>query len=700
MRASLRLCSLTFFVCGAMASWAMQRGGYELANNQVLMRLDANGRLTELTNRQTGHSYIATLGKAPWRIFYRLGTGYYRPGDAVDIEVAPDDQHASVRKEGSVLLIEYKSLIGQTAQRTETKELQVGLVLRVTLEGDQFTWTATIDNREPGIEVSEIWVPWLYGIGDLGLGPEADVLYWPEAAGRRIVNPRKVLAGTDRAASSLRMAYPWPASMQWFSLNNGHEGLYVGGHDKTLMTTCLNVMGHEGTSLSASIVKYPFVKAGETWTSEPSVVRLYRGGWHDAARFYRAWTRTWMPDPTPPEWIRRAPGWAHPALGRKSQSGHITGRYSDYPAMLRDARAIGLNTLIVFGWVKQGFDNRYPEYEPDEVMGGADELRKAVTEVERAGGRMILYTQGQLIDPTTDFYQTTGRGITAKTIWGYDYREQYAFFGSGTFLETMRNKHFGVACPSAPGWLQQLQSQFETVKGHNAQGIIFDQMGGRPPYICFDADHKHDRPSLANGPGKVANMRRLREVMKSRDPQFAFVIELVADCYTPWVDIIHAWGPGFFPAPDSYGALFRYTFPEAVITNRTGGPYDRKAQYGHAFTLGLRFDAATRDGQHPEVGPHLARLTELRNQHADLLLEGKFVDSEGFVCDNSRVTAHGFVAGNRLAVALWNPEETPQKAVVVAPGYKLKSALWQNPAWSGPDHTLMPGDVAVLIFSK
>lgn len=679
---------------------AAQAGSHELSNDQVVLRLDSAGRIAELSNRQTGHSYITAPGKAPWRIFYRLGTGYYRPGDAVDIEVTPDTQRVSVRQEGNALLLEYKSLTGQTARRGETRQLEIELVLRVALEDDRLIWTARIENREPGIAVSEIWVPWLYGIGDLGLGPEADVLYWPEAAGRRIVNPRKAIAGDGPRVGSLRMTYPWPASMQWFSLNSGQEGLYIGGHDKTLMTTALNVMEHGQSGLSASVVKYPFVKTGETWTSEPTVIRIYRGNWHEAARVYRAWAKTWMPDPSPPEWIRRAPGWAHPALGRKGQSGHITGTYSDYPAMLKDARALGLNALIVFGWVKQGFDNRYPEYEPDEAMGGAGEMRKAITAVERAGGKMILYTQGQLIDPATGFYESKGRHITAKTIWGYDYREQYAFFGSGTFLELMRNKYFGVACPSAPGWLAQLQSQFELVKGHGAHGIIFDQMGGRPPYICFDPSHKHERPSLANGPGKVANMRRLREAIKASDPEFAFVIELVTDCYTPWVDIMHAWGPGFFPAPDSYGALFRYTFPEAVITNRTGGPYGRKAQYGHAFTLGLRFDAATRDGQDPAVGPYLARLCELRNRHAELLMEGRFVDDEGFICDNSRVAAHGFLAGNRLAVAIWNPDEVPQKAAVFAPGYTPETVLWQNPKWSGPDHTLMPDDVSVFIFRK
>ena len=51
----------------------------------------------------------------------------------------------------------------------------------------------------------------------------------------------------------MRLAYPWPASMQWFTFNNGEEGLYFGSHDQTLMTSALNVM-MQGEAMSASMV--------------------------------------------------------------------------------------------------------------------------------------------------------------------------------------------------------------------------------------------------------------------------------------------------------------------------------------------------------------------------------------------------------------------------------------------------------------
>lgn len=705
---------------------------YELSNENVRLALDGDGRLVELTNQQTGHSYLTSGGRhAPWRMYYRWNT----PLDgALELEIPTDGQKAQVRRKSNSLLLSYESLTGNVPQIGRVREMQIGLVVQIALEADQLVWTARIENREKdtGIEVTELWMPWLYGLGHMGMGPEADVLYWPTRGGRRIEAPYKRLmaaAGkpaepsgfganpawlySDTGEPDYRLTYPYPACMQWFTINNGEEGLYVGSHDKTLMTTVLNVadgainrrttvwepsraLSDAEKVMTASIVKFPFVKAGETWHSEPVVVRLYRGDWHEAARTYRAWAETWMQRPNPPEWVRRTPGWASVTL--KGQSGRIRSTYGELPAMMRSAQKMGVSLLKIDGWNKQGFDSYYPEYCADDAMGGEAGLKTALAEIKRAGGRSLLYTQGQLIDPASQWYQRGGHRTTAKDIWGYEYRETYGGSGSGAFMGVMRNKWFGVACPAAPGWCDQLISQAKMVLGFGAQGVFYDQLGGAPPYLCFSSEHQHKKPSLAVGPWKVNNLRRLREVVKALDPDALLSIELVTDCYAGWVDLIHSEGIGFYSDPESFGEMFRYTFPEVIVTNRVQGPEqsDRKRQFGHAFALGLRFEGVGR-----VQDPYLNRLIELYNTYADLLLEGRFLDDEGFVCDNNRVSSHAFVAGDRMAVTLWNPTNVPQRIKkVVAPGYQFETASWQDPGWSGPDHWMGPGDVAVLVFRR
>lgn len=238
------------------------------------------------------------------------------------------------------------------------------------------------------------------------------------------------------------------------------------------------------------------------------------------------------------------------------------------------------------------------------------------------------------------------------------------------------------------------------VRGYGAQGMLFDQMGGIPPYICFSTEHPHSKPSLAVGPGKVKNMQRLRELMRSHDPDFAFVVELATDCYASWADMIHSHGIGFWPEPEAYGEMLRYTFPEPVIANRGGGPYDRRTQLGYAFSIGWRIDANQRDASGPVLASFLSRLNALRTAHPELLLEGRFVDTENFLCDNNHIASHAFVNGNRMAVTLWNPADIAQQVRVMAPGYTLESAEWEDPSWSGLEHTIMPGDIAVQIFQR
>lgn len=682
---------------------AAQPAAFELSNANVDLAVDAQGRLLRLGNPRTGHSYLASPGHVLWKM-------YYRTSDARELEIPAAVQKAEVRREGNALLIAYPRLTGDVPLAGSSRQLNIAFTLRAALEDDSIVWTATIDNREtePGLEISELWLPWINGIGNLGKGREADLLYWPEDGGRRIADPYSKLIATraapggrggggGRGGPSYQITYPWPASMQWFALANGAEGLYIASHDKTLMTTTLNVMAQAGDGLSASVVKYPFVKTGETWTSEATVIRLFRGDWHVAARGYRAWADTWIPKPDPPKWLRRMNGWIIPNL--KAQNGsRYSGVYADLPRYWRDAHAVGIDMVSIYGWEKQGFDNWYPEYDPDPGMGGEAGLKAAIAEIQRGGGRVNLYSQGQLIDPGTEYYRRVGYRQTAKDIWGGEYRETYGGTGSGTLLNIMRSKLFGIACPLAAGWYEQLASQFEMARKYGVNGLMYDQIGGRPPYICFDKDHPHAKPSLAAGPGKLQNMRRLRELIKSRDPEFAFLMELNVDIYSGIGDITQPVAYGFTPVPESFGEMFKYTFPDRIITNRTGG--DRKACFGHGFSLQWRVDGMMRDTTDPVMAPYLTRLNQLRTQFADLLLEGRFVDDEGFTSDNTNVSAHAYVAGNRMAVTLWNPTNTPQRPGIAASGYTLESANWQDSRWTGTGHEVQPGDVAVMVFKK
>ena len=677
---------------------ATQPKSYELSNDKVKIAIDDQGRLLRLENVKTGHNYVSNPGHELWRMFYRTS-------DARELEIPFDRQKARVSKQGNAILINYSELTGNVALRGASRLLKVDYTLRVELIDDRTVWTATLKNNEtePELEISELWIPWIYGIGDLGKGKEVDQLYWPEDGGRRITDPytRLTSGGSTttalfRTARSYQMTYPWAACMQWFALSNNEETMYVGSHDQSLMTTTLNVMA-SNDGLSMSMVKYPFVKIGETWTSPPTIIRLHTGDWHQSAKFYKAWAETWMPRPNPPKWMKRMNGWIIPNL--KAQNGsRYNGVYADLPQYYRDAHAIGIDMVSIYGWEKQGFDNWYPEFDADPGMGGEEGLKKAIAEIQAAGGKANLYSQGQLIDPGTEYYRRIGYKQTAKDIWGGEYRENYGGSGSGTLLNVMRSKLFGIACPLAPGWYEQLVKQLDMAEYYGVNGLMYDQIAGRPPYICFDKTHMHEKPSLAFGPGKLQNMIKLRDLIKSRNPDFAFLHELTVDVFTGIGDITQPVGYGFVPGPETFGELFKYTFPDRIVTNRTNN--ERKACYGLGFALQWRVDGMMRDSTDPEMAAYLTRLNQLRQQYAELLMEGTFVDKDGIENKNKELHAYAYVAGNRLAVTMWNSTKTALKPSIAAPGYKLESANWQDKSLKGLENEIKPGDIALFVYTK
>ena len=56
--------------------------------------------------------------------------------------------------------------------------------------------------------------------------------------------------------------------------------------------------------------------------------------------------------------------------------------------------------------------------------------------------------------------------------------------------------------------------------------------------------------------------------------------------------------------------------------------------------------------------------------------------------------------GDRVAITLWHPGEDDQRVNITVPGYTLETAGWQDPAWTGPSHSIRSKDVAVMIYCR
>ena len=639
---------------------------HTLHNRCSSLTFTDEGALVSLVNEATGRDYVTQPG-VPWKLIYS-------DDHCLERAIIPEEQEApQVAASAQEITFTYPRL------RSRRGTLDIVLRFTVSLQGqDETWWRVNIENRAP-VTVREVWFPWLRGIVSVGGDPAKDCLAWPAGCGQRVPHPLARLGrdcgfrGYNLEHHRLRALYPGPLSMQWLDLYAADQGLYLASYDRSLQTTCLCVSKHfaECETLSLAMVKYPFVGQGEEWHSTPFSVAAHPGDWHWGASAYRAWATMWMQAPDPPRWVQHMPGWVCTIM--KHQYGEINWAYAGIRQLYDEALSAGLDTLFLFGWYEGGHDNGYPtSYRPDPLMGGEAALRAALAEVRARGGHAILYTQGRLIDPATEYYTQVGRRLAIKTVWGQPYHESYTFWGEGTLLDIASHKQFAIACPGCPEWRSLLVAQGQQVRELGASGVLFDQVGGQYPYPCFDPGHPHARPSHAFGEPQRQNLQALRQVLKEADSGYAIVVECLTDALAGYVDVTHGAWPGFQAGPESMPELFRYTFPRHILTDRMTEREDL-TEAGFAFLNGLRFnveiDAARGSmARAPRLARFLRALTGLYRRYAPWLLEGTFVDGDGVSTDNPAVLVRANRGVDGLAIVQWNPTEQPQAAAVCAEG--------------------------------
>lgn len=427
--------------------------------------------------------------------------------------------------------------------------------------------------------------------------------------------------------------YPYPAfplSMPWLVLESGGKSLYLGYHSevwkKVAFVTETEPRGAAKEQFILGICSYPAVYPGECITYGGMTVALFDGDWRECADFYRAWAeKTWLTPLALKDSVRNLQGWQRIIL--KHQFGDVYNTYADLPRIYREGAKYGINMLRLFAWWEEGMDNGYPNYCPSEELGGAEALRKAIDEINEMGGRVFLYSNGHIIDKATDYYKTEGWRYTMKDIEGNDYIEKYQFSNSGTMLK-MGHKTFVSGCYGTPQWAQKVEELELRQLELGGNGAFFDQLGCGY-YLCFDTTHAHKNRIDLDPEYRLQTVHKLCDNLHGDE---WFGTECVSDRITLKMDFTHGCGPSCQYDEEAFPYLFRYTFPECIISNRL--IHDEKEGWeqhlNYAFVHGLIFDVSVYRCRAksmdvlPNFGKKMAQLIELRKQYLDFFTLGKF----------------------------------------------------------------------------
>ena len=558
------------------------------------------------------------------------------------------------------------------------------VVLRVELEGEALVFTSEVENGTEAHFI-DFEFPRVGELKDLGDG--IPTLFTPIESGRAIVNPGARVSNSDsreQKANTLEFIYPGLIAMQWIALCGKRNCLFLEGNDETFSATAYRIVGRLGGNGAMTLVvdRFASVNPHTSVSHSPVKVKFYEGDWRRGAAEYAEWLRPYRPQHTIPQWVMDMQGYY--LVINKQQSGYELWPYKALPELFRYAQECGCDTLGLFGWFEGGHDNRYPDQEVSRTLGGSAALKKNIREVQKAGGHVTLYFQGHLIDLNSDYYKHDDSKSTLRTIWGQEYVEFYDKPHQSGYLADFSHKCFALACPSYQKWRDFMVEREDWLASFGADGTLYDQIGGIPPYVCFAKNHKHDgdSPARAMSGGRRKLLDALQAHSKEISPDFVFATEHLTDIYSCYLDFLH--GIDVNPLEQGMEArskehpelggeysvpqIFRASFPEVKVTIRNPRPYMSRRYvnfaFAHSFLLEqeLRYRADVDDTRAETFAAEHAyakQIAAFRKEHWEILGYGTYVDDKFATSSCPSLFTVSFENGPLRAVTLWNDSDAP-----------------------------------------
>jgi len=690
-------------------SLSFQVQGFTLKDAQSEVSVDVKGNMVSLKNVRTGQDYAS--GQPLWRLYFDRKDG------EKEIPVLGAENVPEVKQESGKIVLSYAALKARGA------ELKMRLTLTVWIENGLVRFGSEVVNGEPHTVIRELHYPL---VGDCRLVEGAKLLT-TLTGGQLFSDPQKRIVAVGNSPPymapsqyyrQMDLKYPGHTWANCFAFVGEGQGLYFGSHDVTFQDTWHGLRVYPDaagafTRLEAGLYKYPNCLAGQTWRCDANVIVPYSGSWHQTSKIYRKWADTWWRPREAPRWVRLMKGWQRVIFTHQYGERFFT--FADLDGrMRRVGESVGVDAVLAFAWWQSGMDNGYPDsyWVTDPAQGGDAGWASAIKDFRGHRGRLLLYFNGKLIDEESAFYRSgEGKQVCYHDNFGAEYTEQYRFKGMGTFTGHFNVRTFVVANTRNPVWRKKLLAMADRAIAFGADSVFYDQLGYCEPSSDWDVSGEFPMPNMRIMADKAETLKTIHDHLDAKgNPEIALGTEFFTDVTAQHVDYIHnitgATGPGAFT---EWG---RYTFPEVVISDREiRDDTDIPRRVNHAMLKGLRSDIEIyrcRDliDKTPTYQRHLALVNRLKDKYADLLLLGRYTDTDGISNENAKVEARGFVNGDRLAVIATQSSEPTATTRVRVPGYAyvesdVVGAVTVESASDGAQKVSVGRDgLAVLVYRK
>lgn len=561
--------------------------------------------------------------------------------------------------------------------RAEKGDLPIDLSYSIRLVGDTVRFRARLTNRGAH-PVSEFWFPRIGGW--TGFGGRSAKLARPN-----YTSCRHELAMFDRfpgerglgsEAAEYSADYPGMV-MPWWDLYDeaSKTGLYLGYHNKTFRYSTWHtylfpdVSGlPESNWMTApeaagapigmvfSHVRYPFIGPGETYETGEFILRVHEGDWHQGSLFYREWFLRNFPFDKSRSWLRKQSAWFSSIVYQPED--RIVADFATYDKWCQDAEQYGIRCHELIGWHRGGLERNYPEYVPEEKLGGRPAFRKTLKSIRSRGARCLAFVNYNIVDSTSEHYKRKLKPFTHQDQFGQT--PNGMAWGESTLIA---RKGFSVRrhvlTSVVPPVEKLLEDYFVDIARDGADGLQIDKV-----VACSKLDFNPlntRKPDEALCEGLVQAIGRAIAKCRAVNPEFQLASEAHADRFIPYVDV-------YYRAADIRGiSPLRYVFPEWTSTLHVTMPRDFLRVNVAVLTGAVicvepeLYQTSLAAPQYRELAEYIREVERIRHEFAGIIFLGDYFDDQlAEVSEGPRATGAA-----SFQFAVHGDRETKRKAIVV-----------------------------------
>ena len=584
----------------------------------------------------------------------------------------------------------------------------------IELKDDLINFNVEVNNNTKYF-LAEAWHSFLGGITGFGKREDSSTMVpfwgWSEFEDffKRFPEIMETGDGAGMKFPEFYCSYPYKLPMPWIDIYNTelNRGAYFACHDTFTRIHVLRAELQPGIirnrfggnwpnkkeikkdeelfpqGVLLNWVNLPYTKPGDVFKGPKVILKFHKGDWHNGAKIYQKWftSNFKVKKFKSGDWLHKEQAVQISAL--LLPEGNILHRYKDIPGLARDAKDYGVNTILLVGWNKGGWDRGYPEYSPDPRLGTFADLEDSINKCHNIGVKVVMFANLQPVDSNTEIYK--------KELYKYKIVNSKGMpniqgWGMGTFGARMGyTKTPLVYCDvSFPEFRKILINHFKKLAEIGIDGLHLDKVNFWPEFsMDFNKlleDHGPDNVQLH---GLLETMDEIIKSCREINPDFCVSVEA-------WWDRLLTYSDGWWNWHDmlDHVPVMKYTFPEYLPNFTINQPWDynevnNAIRYGYHLLIGpIRFSESMKNRQFEKLAEYIRELISIRETLKDTIFYGDFLDVlevKVKASDTVKFNTHKNRSTNKRACVLVNFDKNTQEASLEFTGLGSRSAKVYQP---------------------